>query len=122
MTNTPKSLLNYIRVIVGAWRDDPRDDAQLLARFVEARDETAFTTLVWRHGPLVWRTCTRVLGDAPDAEDAFQATFLALARKAGRLRGETLAGWLHRVARQAALNAEAEYPAAPEPGAAICGP
>jgi RNA polymerase sigma factor (sigma-70 family) len=107
MTNMSQSVLNYVRVIVGAWRYDPREDAQLLAQFVATRDDNAFTVLVWRHGPLVWRTCTRVLGDGPDAEDAFQDTFLTLARKAGQLRADTLAGWLHRVARQAALNAEA---------------
>jgi RNA polymerase sigma factor (sigma-70 family) len=106
MSNTPKNLLDYIRVIVGVCRDDYRDDTQLLAQFVEARDERAFATLLVRHGALVWRTCKRVLGDGPESEDAFQATFLALARKAGKLRGATLTGWLHRVARDAALKAD----------------
>jgi RNA polymerase sigma factor (sigma-70 family) len=107
MANTSSSLIDYLRVVASAWRDDPRDDAELLAGFADGGDETAFRVLVSRHGPLVWQTCAGVLGNGPDAEDAFQAAFLALARKAGRLRRGPLAGWLHRVARQAALNAYA---------------
>jgi RNA polymerase sigma factor (sigma-70 family) len=103
MTNNTDNLLGYLRVMVAAWRDDPRGDAELLGRFAEAHDEAAFAALVGRHGSLVWQTCRRLLGDTPDAEDAFQATFLALARKAGTFPVESLAGWLHRVAWQAAL-------------------
>jgi RNA polymerase sigma factor (sigma-70 family) len=107
MPSTSYSLLNYLWAVVGAWRDDPRDDAELLARFAEDSDEAVFRVLVWRHGPLVWQTCRRTLGDTPDAEDAFQTTFLALARKAGRLRRGPLAGWLHQVARRAAIDVQA---------------
>src|SRR5262249_17824083 len=67
-----------------------------------------FATLIWRHGPLVWQTCKRVLRSGADVEDAFQATFMAMSRQAAKLRGGTLAGWLHRIARRAALKSIAE--------------
>ena len=71
-------------------------DAQLLERFVAERDEAAFEVLVWRHGPLVYNVCRRVLGHADDVEDAFQATFLALVRKAAAIRNRAaLGGWLY---------------------------
>jgi HlyD family secretion protein len=82
----------------------PTADADLLARWAAHRDESAFELIVRRHGPLVLASCRRVLSDANDADDAFQATFLVLARKASSIaRGEVLAGWLHRVASRAAL-------------------
>jgi DNA-directed RNA polymerase specialized sigma24 family protein len=81
-------------------------DAVLLERFVQGRDEAAFAALVARHGAMVLRSCRRVLGDAHEAEDAFQATFLILARKAPTLRRpDALPGFLHSVARRAALKA-----------------
>src|SRR6516165_3183340 len=79
-------------------------DGQLLARFVAARDEDAFAALVKRHAPMVFGVCRRVLRDAHDAEDAAQATFLVLARKASTLRRpDALAAWLHRTAHHLAL-------------------
>jgi RNA polymerase sigma factor (sigma-70 family) len=105
MPNSSNNMLKYLRIVVGARREDTRGDAELLTRFAQGHDETAFAALVWRHGELVWGTCRRILGDTPDAEDVFQATFLTLARKAGCFPVESLAGWLHRVARQTAIDA-----------------
>jgi RNA polymerase sigma factor (sigma-70 family) len=83
-------------------------DGQLLGRFVAGRDEAAFAALVRRHGPMVLGTCRRVLRDAHDAEDAFQATFLVLARKAAALgKREAVGSWLYTVAFRAALEARA---------------
>jgi RNA polymerase sigma factor (sigma-70 family) len=77
-----------------------------LERFVSHREETAFAALLARHGPMVLAVCRRVLRDRHRAEDAFQATFLVLARKAGTLRRpETLAAWLYGTARRLALAA-----------------
>src|SRR5262249_37665794 len=82
--------------------------AELLERFVADRDETAFELLVWRHERLVLGVCRRLLRDAHDAEDAFQATFLTLVRRAGSIgRGQALASWLYRVPHRIALRARA---------------
>jgi RND family efflux transporter MFP subunit len=84
-------------------------DAHLLARWAVGRDEAAFELLVRRHGPMVLAVCRRALADPNDADDAFQATFLVLARKAGSVsRGEALAAWLHRVAVRAASRVRAD--------------
>jgi RNA polymerase sigma factor (sigma-70 family) len=81
-------------------------DGQLLARFVAARDEASFAALLRRHGPMVLGVCRRVLRDFHDAEDAFQATFLILARKAPSVaKGESVACWLYAVANNAAREA-----------------
>ncbi|MFO0965529.1 MAG: RNA polymerase sigma factor [Gemmataceae bacterium] len=88
--------------------DEGMADADLLERFLTRRDEAAFETLVGRHGSMVLAVCGRVLGDAHAAEDAFQATFLILARQARAIRSWTsLGSWLHGVAYRAALKARA---------------
>jgi RNA polymerase sigma factor (sigma-70 family) len=95
------------RLVRGLPPADGTGDDALLARFVGWRDEAAFELIVYRHGPMVRAVCRRVLRHEHDAEDAFQATFLALARKAAGVRGKSLAGWLYRVAFHAALKAKA---------------
>jgi RNA polymerase sigma factor (sigma-70 family) len=83
-------------------------DAQLLGCFLERRDEAAFAALVYRHGPMVWGVCRRILRDAHEAEDAFQATFLVLVHKAASVVPRHMVGnWLYGVARQTAVRARA---------------
>ncbi len=84
-------------------------DAALLDRFATERDEDAFAALVARHGPMTLAVCRGVLRDPGDVEDAFQATFLILARRVGSLRVQgSLAGWLHRVAYRVAVRANVD--------------
>src|SRR6266567_7451478 len=81
-------------------------DGQLLEDYLSRRDEAALAALVRRHGPMVWGVCRRVLCNHHDAEDAFQATFLVLVRKAASVvPREMVANWLYGVAHQAALQA-----------------
>jgi RNA polymerase sigma factor (sigma-70 family) len=83
-------------------------DGQLLEGFVSRRDDAALAALLQRHGPMVWGVCRRVLTNYHDAENAFQATFLVLVRRAASIAApELLANWLYGVAHQTALKARA---------------
>jgi RNA polymerase sigma factor (sigma-70 family) len=91
-------------------------DADLLRRWVAHRDEAAFEALLWRHAAAVLGVCRRVLHDAHEAEDAAQAAFLALARKARSIgRRQAVAAWLYTVAYRAALRARSRRPRAAVP-------
>ncbi len=95
----------YVRALFEAGTIGGLSDEQLLGRFAGRRDEVAelaFAVLVERHGPMVLRACRAVLGDEHDAQDAFQATFLVLARRARSLWvRDSLGPWLHGVALRA---------------------
>ncbi len=124
------SVLGYLRHYLAAERAGGLPDGELLRRFASAHDEGAFAALVQRYGPLVLGVCRRVLANEQDAEDAFQATFLILLRRAAALDGRgSLANWLYTVAYRAARKARAatarrhtetvvldELPAAEVPG------
>jgi len=100
------SLLGFLRSRALAAEVRAASDGQLLARFSAEHDNDAFAGLVYRYGPMVWCVCRRVLGNEADAEDAFQATFLVLARKGTALaRTDLVAGWLHGVASRTAMAA-----------------
>jgi RNA polymerase sigma factor (sigma-70 family) len=113
MSTSPVSAI-VGRLVRGLPPTDGTSDEALLARFVGWRDEAVFELLVYRHGPMVRQVCRRVLRHEQDAEDAFQATFLALAKRAGSIRGHCLAGWLYRVAFHAALKAKAKRVPCPQ--------
>jgi RNA polymerase sigma factor (sigma-70 family) len=94
-----RNILGQLHRLAGREHMGALADAELLERYVQRRDEAAFEVLVWRHGGMVLGVCRRLLGQEQDAEDAFQATFLALARGAGSIsQRESAAGWLYRVA------------------------
>jgi RNA polymerase sigma factor (sigma-70 family) len=99
------NVLQYLRRLGAPQGTPDQTDGQLLNSFCTERSEAAFASLVQRHGPLVLAVCARVLRHQEDREDAFQATFLALARDASSVRNrESVAGWLHGVARHIALD------------------
>src|SRR5262249_35748993 len=99
-----RSLIDHLRAIIGPSNADTLTDAQLLERFISQRDEVAFELIVRRYGSLVMRVCRRILPARHDAEDAFQATFLVLVRKARSIgKRESVASWLYKVAYRVAL-------------------
>jgi RNA polymerase sigma factor (sigma-70 family) len=101
-------VINHLRGLAGD-RAGEATDGQLLARFAALREEAAFAALVNRHGGLVLGLCRRILRDHHDAEDAFQAAFLVLAKKAGSIRKrESVGSWLYGVAFRIAVKARAD--------------
>jgi RNA polymerase sigma factor (sigma-70 family) len=98
------AVLQHIYTLAGSAAARRMTDLHLLHRFAEERDENAFAELMRRHGPLVLSVCRRLLGHEQDAEDAFQAAFLVLARKAGLIRkGESVGSFLYGVAYRIAM-------------------
>lgn len=103
------SILRQIQDLAAAPDVRQLADPKLLERFQEKNDQAAFAALVRRHGGMVWNVCRNVLGQEQDAEDAFQATFLVLADRSRAARKlDSVAGWLHGVARRTALCAKRE--------------
>ncbi len=101
-----QDVLRHLRTLYCCGVIGQQSDEQLLEQFIALHDDTAeeaFAALVQRHGPMVFGVCRRTLGDAHEAEDAFQATFLVLARKARSvIRREKVASWLYGVAYRTA--------------------
>jgi RNA polymerase sigma factor (sigma-70 family) len=105
-TQPKGTALNRVRALITAEQATGLSDPELLGRFMAAQDEGAFAALVKRHGPLVLGVCRRVLGNLADAEDAFQATFLVLSRKAAAIANQnSLPCWLYQVAYHTAAKA-----------------
>jgi len=105
MPNKPlNALIRHMRVSTQPPASQELSDSELLDRFVQRCDQAAFELLVWRHGTMVFNHCLRVLHREHDAEDAFQATFLALARKARAIgKKKSVGSWLYKVAHRVAL-------------------
>src|SRR5882762_5889241 len=100
------NVLKHLWRILAPRVESGASDGELLERFFVSRDEAAFELLVWRHHRMVLNVCSRILADSNDVEDAFQASFLILARNAGAIRQRgSLACWLYGVARRVALHA-----------------
>ena len=106
-----RTLGRFLHLLLGARlpQGGPQGDSHLLERFAAHRDAAAFEALLQRHGPMVWGVCRRVLFDPNDVDDAFQATFLVLVRKAHAIaKRESLGSWLHGVAHRVALRAKSQ--------------
>jgi RNA polymerase sigma factor (sigma-70 family) len=110
MMNPPlQALVQFLRKVSDGHAAADLTDGQLLARFRDRRDEAAFVELLQRHGPLVLGVCQRLLHDPHDTEDAFQATFLLLLRKAHAIvKQGSVASWLHGVAHRVAVRLKGE--------------
>jgi RNA polymerase sigma factor (sigma-70 family) len=107
-TGRTSQLLDFIRNLTETETARKVSDRELLSRFIGQHDETAFRAIVRRHGPMVFRLCLRVLCREKDAEDAFQATFLILVKKAAAVqRQESVGSWLFGVAQRVACKMKA---------------
>ena len=94
-SNSIGAVLRHIRYMTVSEAVKDFSDAELIRRFSVSREEAAFTTLVTRHGPMVWTVCRNILRHEQDVEDAFQATFVVLALRAGSVRkAEAVGRWL----------------------------
>lgn len=103
---TPLPLIAAAQHLRHAVAESATDDRTLLSAFAQHQDADAFSVIVNRYGPMVMGVCRRTVGNEHDAEDAFQATFLALVRKPDSIRrGESLAGWLYATAHRICLRA-----------------
>src|SRR5262245_6969023 len=110
------SVLRFLQTLVARSKSEGQSDRWLVERFVAQRDEAAFAALLERHGRMVLGVCRSVLEDAHLAEDAFQATFLIFARKAGSIRkNDAIASWLHGVALRLSKKAKADATRAKKP-------
>jgi RNA polymerase sigma factor (sigma-70 family) len=129
MGNEPRGLTEVCLATLEASGAGP-SDGHLLRRYVVHRDQAAFAALVRRHGPMVLGLCRRITAHPHDAEDAFQATFLVLIRKAAAIRQpETIGNWLYGVAHRTARASrrrrsvrsvrETPWPGVPEPAAPV---
>src|SRR5262245_25491676 len=102
-------VLRHVRRLAGSAAYRQLSDGQLLQRFAADHDEAAFEVLLSRHGAMVLGVCRRVLANPHDGEDVFQASFLVLAQKAASIcKQDSVASWLHGVARRLALKTRAE--------------
>src|SRR5438128_341771 len=105
-TSSLSAFIRRLRSSMAAAQPGGLSDAQLLDRWLVQRDEAAFEVLLWRHGPMILGVCRRLLHNDADVEDAFQAAFLLLVRKAATIRQKTsIAAWMYQTTYRVALRA-----------------